>query len=93
MSDSLFTVFCDYDGGTYISQHRVENPTQAIADWAGPNSFLIQKLKLSSERQIQLQNELFGDLPSPLDDLISVWCSSARVKEKLLILYVIKTTK
>ena len=93
MHDSLFTVICDYDGGTYISQHRCEEPADAVAEWAAPGSFLIQKLKLSPEKHRRLQNDLAESLPVSLDDTTSIWCSSARLKKKLLILHIVKTAK
>ena len=31
---ALFTVFMDYEGGTYVDQVRARNPTEAVRKWA-----------------------------------------------------------
>lgn len=88
---SLFTVIADYEGGTYISQHRASSPSKAILRWVDRESFLFVDLRLTPKQKENLKKELEGDSPVRLMDTVSAWCKSATLKRKLLLLNIIKT--
>ena len=83
MSD-LFTVICEYDGGTYIVQLRAASPHLAVLSWldAGvPEA-------LSKEKAL---NILKDDAPVAVEGCQNVWCCTDTASKGLVLINVVRT--
>lgn len=88
---SLFTVIADYDGGIYISQHRARTARNATLCWASQETYLVSHMGLNKKQFDDLYSRLNGDSPTKVAAAVSVWCVSAIVKKKILLLNIVKT--
>jgi hypothetical protein len=75
----MFTVICDYRGGTYISQVVAISPTDAGVKWARRHDVPPLK-KLGARQREEIVNGLMvDDVPVPLTGLKNVWCFSPTI--------------
>ena len=93
MNSSLFTIVVDYDGGTYISQNTAYSALDSAQLWASPDEYLIEKLGISIDQISHLRNDLAEFPPVLLDGLTNAWCSTSRIKGKILLMNIILTHK
>lgn len=84
-----FTIVCDYEGGTYVSQVRASDAVHSLTAWAG---------QLQSERPIPDTSDLIAEAALqtpddivPLDGLTGVWCWTGSVREQLVLAHIIET--
>ncbi len=90
---ALYTIIADYAGGTYVAQHRAASPRAALAKWAkdgNGTTHVVRRLRVAREA---LQRALAepNNRPVPVAGLVDVWCISAFVKARLLLLHIIET--
>jgi hypothetical protein len=75
-----FTVACDYDGGTYVSQFDGLDPVDIARQW----SVMLRTDRPISRSSAHIANRVLRDLesecgPCPLDGLVNVWQIGAPV--------------
>jgi hypothetical protein len=80
MAKQLFTVVCDFVGGTYVSQLEGGDPVDIARKWAST----LRSEKFIPKSSVYIANSLIRDLdsgylPTPLDGLANVWQSGAWV--------------
>ncbi len=81
----LFTILCEYKGGTYTKQLRAENPVQALEQWA--EIFLLDDFLTTPEKEIfaaEVQYSLREGNLVALEGLQNVWYESFSLEEDLL---------
>lgn len=90
MELEIFTILCEFKGGTYISQVQAIDASQAIIAWA---NLLRQEhpIEDASERIAQAATEAPADLV-PLTGLIGIWCWTATVDDKLIVANIVQST-
>ena len=83
---TLYTMFFEYQGGTYIRQHAAAGPQQAIETAV---TTLCEELKQSA----QALAESVADCEiAPIDGCRNVWCVAGCVDDTLLLVHIIATT-
>ena len=88
MARSLFTVVCEFDGGTYVSQVRASDERHALIAWAA----LLQREKPVPSASDRIAASVIDeDSLTRIDDLIDVWCWTARVDDKLVLTNVVRS--
>jgi hypothetical protein len=75
-----FTVVCDYDGGTYVSQHEAGDPIEVAQKW----SVMIRAERPIPYSSSYIANRVLRDLnddfgPVALDGLSNVWQMGGKV--------------
>ncbi len=90
---ALYTIIADYAGGTYLAQHRGASPRAALAKWAkdgNGTTHVVRRLRAAREA---LQRELAepDNRPVRMAGLVGVWCTSASVGGRLLLINIIET--
>lgn len=90
MGERMFTMVCEYRGGTYVSQVRAIDPPGAISVWAA---------LLRTERRVPRSSAYLaravsaniarGDRPVAMDGLSGVWCFTALCGGDLMILDIV----
>lgn len=89
MITHLYTVICDFNGGTYISQVRASDERAGLHEWA---SYLDVEQPLGSQSlQLAKWARDGSDSLVLLDGMVSVWCSTAIVEKKLVLVNVVRT--
>lgn len=89
MAFDLFTLLCDYKGGTYISQVRASDPDAAGIEW-GAQLRIEQPVERASDEIAKAAIEGL-DRPVPLSGLADVWCRSATVSDELALVHLIRS--
>jgi len=91
MELDLFTVVCEYHGGTYISQVRGRDEQQAMTEWAA---------LLRGERPIEGASDRIAravteseNTPVPLTGLNGVWCWTATVENEFVLTNIIRSAR
>ncbi len=74
MSDYKYTVVCDYDGGTYVSQFEARDPCDVAVQW----SAMIRSERPIPRSSVYIANSVIRNLendlePVALDGLTNVW--------------------
>ena len=81
----LFTIICEYKGGTYTKQLRAGNPVQAFEQWA--DIFSNEDcLTLTEKKQFadEIQYSLAGGNLVALEGLQNIWYEGFSLEEDLL---------
>jgi hypothetical protein len=78
MTGHLFTVICDFAGGTYVSQVRTADERQALSAWAEG----LRKDRPTGDEADDIATETSEDADAlvPLDRLTGVWCWTGTVR-------------
>ncbi|MEN3747808.1 hypothetical protein TPR58_11570 [Sphingomonas sp. HF-S3] len=91
MTSTLFTIVCDYAGGTYISQVRASDQENAITAWAA---------LLRREQPIEgVSDQIARDADErernivPLEGLSGVWCWTTLAEDELVLVNVIRSAQ
>jgi hypothetical protein len=87
----LYTIIADYEGGTYVSQHRAEDAKAAVLQWAVKGSFLIDYLKLTTKQLQRLREDFEREIPTAMKETFAVWCTGVRLIRKYLSLTIVQT--
>ena len=88
----LFTMIIDYNGGTYITQATSENykvaPVECIRKWdiSGIEEIINENEKINVMEQ--LKDEKFV----PLKGLKNIWCGTAFLRDKLMLINLVETS-
>lgn len=89
MHSHLFTVLCEFDGGSYVSQVDALNERHALVAWADG---------LRTDRPMggdadQIANEALRDttVPVALVGLEGVWCWTTNVAGKLVLANIVRS--
>ena len=81
----LYTVFLDYDGGTYVSQIQSESLQSALQTWLQEQCPHIDGI---STMQVELSDDELRNLSfDALTDMSGVWCTSVTVGRKLALFH------
>jgi hypothetical protein len=91
---ALFTVFIDYDGGTYISNIRGRDVVQAFRRWmkAYPSE-TIPRIKGVSRAKLAAEFHDKASEPLLVHNQGRVWCHGGLLNDKLALLYLIQTVE
>ncbi|MFN3228972.1 MAG: hypothetical protein ACK41P_03880 [Asticcacaulis sp.] len=94
MSD-LFTICVEYDGGTYISQFKAEDPSLAIRLWCESFEYdeKINKKTRNIAVSVRQSIELSNECPVQLEGIENVWCICSSYRKNLILLNIIKTAQ
>src|SRR5436190_20537689 len=87
---STFTLIADFAGGTYISQLRASTPARAVALWAKSFDFSVMS-RLPIAALPEFRADITSSTPVPLDGTKGVWCSSASLGRRFLLLNIVHT--
>lgn len=91
----LYTFLAEYDGGSYVSQVKAPNPPSAIFEWAqNMDVKSIPGLGLKSKEQLLqelTQAESEGYLYVAIQGLHNVWCVTAFLRGKLMLVTFVET--
>lgn len=86
----LYTFIMDFEGGTYLSQVRAPDVKTAPGVWAaGLKPGEIPGLGSALLRR--LQSKVASDEPVPVTGLERVWCSSALVRGRSVLVHFVET--
>lgn len=86
----LYTFVMDYAGGTYVSQISADSPDSAFV--LGANSLEPSQIfQFGPKAKNSLVEQLKQDEHVALDGLLNVWCATAIVRGKLVIINLIQT--
>ena len=91
MDLDLFTIVCEYKGGTYISQVRAADHENAIIEWAA----LLrreQPIESASEQIAQAVDDTRTDTV-PITGLAGVWCWTGTVAHALALINIIRSAQ
>ncbi len=91
MSDNLYTVILDWNGGTYISQLEGKTAAGAKLKWLDLFDFKVLELSEDEIRLLKENVEKESDVPSK--DLSNVRFISTTLKFKWAFIYFIPTQK
>jgi hypothetical protein len=89
----LYTIIADHGGGVYIAQHRARSPAAALAEWIQDDD---SSKPIHRGKRVTI-DRLRSDLLDPdsklvpLEGRMHVWCMSANVRNRLLLLNVVET--
>lgn len=91
MSERLFTMVCEYRGGTYIAQVRATDAHAAISAWAAllRSDRPVPRASTYLARAVSA-NIARGDRPVAMDGLSGVWCFTALCGGDLMILDIVE---
>lgn len=89
MTDHLYTLVCDFRGGTYIAQVRAPDPDAAVRAWAAQ----IRETRPIPRASARVAAAMLGqdDSPTPLDGLRAVWCVSGLVGGSGVLLNIVQS--
>ena len=85
MNTKLFTVFYEYNGGTYIRQIKANNPADSLKQTL-PTLVPVLKLK-----QQDLEEALTGHNIVLLNEYVNVWSTTALINDSLLLIHIVGT--
>jgi hypothetical protein len=91
MNLDLFTIVCEYAGGTYTSQVRAADQEKALSEWAA----LLrreQPIEGASDQIAQEVDDAWADLV-PITGLEGVWCWSGTAAQGLALVNIIRSAQ
>ena len=88
MSD-LFTIICEYDGGTYIAQANASSPKDAVSTWLGTRGLAKH---IPKTVQLAIKEALNEEPPVPVDDCKNVWCCGVTSGKGLVLINLVGTS-
>lgn len=91
MSGRLFTIVCDFRGGTYVSQVRASDERDAVRAWT---ELLIQERPIkgaSSYLAKSVASNMAEYPPVALNGLTSVWCFTGSCGGDFMLADIIET--
>lgn len=87
MAEPLYTLICDFDGGTYVSQVRARNEQEAVKLWAR----LVERERPLGDASDDIGRHVVRDDSSSvlLEGLTNVWCLTGEIGGRLLLLNIV----
>ena len=89
--DQLYTIFLEYDGGTFISQEIATSPVEAVRFWSRNEKATGFPQQLNASQRIELQQDFYDSDLVPIEGLKNVWCDTTTIANELLLLHCIQT--
>ena len=80
----LYTVICEYGGGTYIAQLRATSPRTAVSRWLDA---IVPDLLLKGK----ILEDLRSEAPVGIEGCRNVWCCSGVSRKGLVLINIIRT--
>ena len=93
MTPTLYTLICEYDGGSYLSQTHASDQHSALANWAGAFAAEGISSDVSSkiaESAFEVRDANETDI-TPVDGLVGVWCWTTVVADELVLLTIVRS--
>jgi|32_taG_2_1085360.scaffolds.fasta_scaffold125076_1 hypothetical protein len=94
MTSTLYTLLCEYGGGSYLSQTHASDQHSALMNWA--RGFAPERI--SSNVSSAIANSAFEvrdgneeDI-TPVDGLVGVWCWTTMVANELALLTIVRSS-
>ncbi|MGO8795683.1 MAG: hypothetical protein ACLQLC_12745 [Candidatus Sulfotelmatobacter sp.] len=84
----IYTLICEYLGGTYIAQVSSNSPGEAVSSWLGTHS---AQQHIPDTARLAVKATLADDSPVPLDGCSNVWCFSTPAKQGLILIHLVLT--
>ena len=81
----LFTVICEYEGGTYIRQARANSGKAAVNKAVEQFEFLTERARAKLAEKIKDE-----DL-TPIEGMKNVWCTCGSTIRGLAIMHIVET--
>jgi hypothetical protein len=88
MPDHLYTIICEYHGGTYIAQVSARSPGDAVSSWLNTRS---AQEYIPDEALSAVRANLADDSPVAVDDCTNVWCFTTSTTEGLMLINLVLT--
>lgn len=94
MTSALYTLLCEYGGGSYLSQTYASDQHSALVNWAqgfapeGISSDVSSEI-VKSAFEVRDGNE--EDI-TPVDGLVGVWCWTTVVANELALLTIVQSS-
>jgi len=91
---NLFTIILDFKEGTYIRQIESDTPLNAVIRWAS-NLRCEEIYGLDPTWKKSILDELKDkdNIPTPLENILNVWCTTFTIKGSLGLINIVKTKK
>ena len=97
----LYTFFCEFRGGFYISQVRALDEIGALRAWAAnlvarkPIPRVSHIVARNALKELEIIDEVLGMRlpPIPIDGISDTWCSSASCGRDLAMIYFVRTAE
>lgn len=98
---SLYTVFCEFRGGTYISQFRAVDEIDALREWAAylvvrkPIPRVSHIVARNALKDLEIIDEMLGMSmpPVPIEGITDTWCSSASCGRDMAMIHIVRTAE
>lgn len=89
MSEQLFTVLCEFRGGTYVSQVHARDEQNAFIAWAG----VIRRDRPMGDEADHIATEVVNATEplNALNGLSGVWCWTAHVEGHFLLTNIVRS--
>ncbi len=94
MTPILYTFFCEYDGGTYLSQAHASDQHSALMNWAGR----FAPEQIPRDVSAEIARSAFEVLDAneeditPIHGLVGVWCWTTLVDDELAHLTIVQSS-
>lgn len=89
MPQTLFTLVCEFAGGTYVSQLHAVDERQVIRDWA---SYLrVEQPMGTASTGIAACAQSDAEPPVPVTGLSGVWCWSELVEDEAVLVNIVRS--
>ena len=88
MEKYLFTIFCEYKKGTFVSQVESDTPENAIEKWIKSLDYTV--MKIPEKKKTEVETNVLKEKLSPLKDLRKIWCISPELNKRMAIIHIIK---
>ena len=89
MPQSLFTLVCEFVGGTYISQFQAADERQAIRDWA--SYLMVEQPMGAASTGIAACAQGDAEPPVAVTGLTGVWCWSELVEDDPVLVNIVRS--
>ena len=89
MSKDLFTIVCDFEGGTFVTQVSAADQSDAVHRWA----IMLEAEQSMGEPSTELARLAIerADPPVAVDGLTGVWCWTASIGASLALANIIRS--
>lgn len=89
MTEHLFTLICEFDGGTYVSQVHAYDEQQALVAW----SEVLRSERPIGDHADRIAGEALdgGSNLTALKGLSGVWCWTGTVDERLILTNIVRS--
>lgn len=92
--EPFYTLVCEFNGGTYVSQFQAIDELHAVTVWASEFSKQQPALDQSCDVADAIGAKISdGDTPVRLEGLTNAWCATAVVGDELALLNIVKTSR